>query len=309
MRHLQHLRSGQQVLLTGQVAPGTSGLRSTLFRPTQRAFSVSSLRPPFRSAAVATTGPTVNEPQKQPLTNDILLQSASSSRFGQPHDAAQPSSSTSASSQASVSGTIQRITYLSEDTGYTVAKMKVSSTQGFSMPAGKGRPGLVTVTGRFPDMAVGQQWKCHGTWTKHKSYGPQLIAESAEEMRPASSNNLIAYLCGGATKGVGPVTAANMVEAYGDAVLDILDSEDAVAKLRKVKGIGAKTAAKIKDEWEKRRGESTFLVSSSEQCLPNLARCCQVVPYACVHKRSQPATLAASLTTPSSLLCHHTGAT
>ena len=256
MKHLQHLRSGQQVLSTGQVAPGTSGSRSTLFRPTQRAFGVSSLRSPLRSAAVVTTGPTINETQKQPLTNDILLQSASSSRFGQLHDAAQPSSSTSASFQASITGTIQRITYLSEDTGYTVAKMKVSSAEGFSMPAGKGRPGLVTVTGKFPDMAVGQQWKCLGSWTKHKSYGPQLISESAEEMRPASSNNLIAYLCGGATKGVGPVTAANMVEAYGGAVLDILDSDDAVAKLKKVKGIGAKTAAKIKDEWEKRRGES-----------------------------------------------------
>lgn len=256
MKQLTHLRSGQQLPVTCHTASNSAMARSAHMSSSSRAFSASGLRAPLRSAAVATAPPAVREAKEQMPTSGILLQSASSSRFGRPQDAAQPSASTSAStsSQASVSGTIQRITYTSEDTGYTVAKMKVTDSKGFSIPASKGRPGLVTVTGKFPEMAAGQQWTCHGTWTKHRSYGPQLTAESAEELRPASSDNLVAYLCGGATKGVGPVTATNMVQTYGDTILDVLDSSDAVVKLSKVKGIGARTAAKIKDEWEKRRG-------------------------------------------------------
>ena len=255
MKQLTHLRSGQQLPVTCHTASNSAMARSAYMSSSSRAFSASGLRAPLRSAAVATAVPVVREAKEQMPTSDILLQSASSSRFGRPQDAAQPGASTSASSQASVSGTIQRITYTSEDTGYTVAKMKVTNSTGFSIPASKGRPGLVTVTGKFPEMAVGQQWTCHGTWTKHRSYGPQLTAESAEELQPASSDNLVAYLCGGATKGVGPVTATNMVQTYGDTILDVLDSSDAVVKLSKVKGIGARTAAKIKDEWEKRRGQ------------------------------------------------------
>ena len=59
-----------------------------------------------------------------------------------------------------------------------------------------------------------------------------------------------------------------MVDAYGDAILDVLDSKDAVSKLVKVKGIGAKTAARIKDEWEKRRGGCLLLLTTSSDILP-----------------------------------------
>lgn len=195
--------------------------------------------------------------QQQPATqDDALLRSASAMRSADACTTIHPSASTSAQAQASVEGTIQRITYSSEETGYTVAKMKVDSSRGFAMPHIKNssRNGLITVTGKFLDMAVGQQWKCDGNWIKHNTYGHQLVAAVAEELRPASSGNLVAYLCGGATKGVGPVTAGNMVQKYGDAILEVLDSSDAVQKLMKVKGIGNKTAIKIKDEWEKRRG-------------------------------------------------------
>ena len=195
--------------------------------------------------------------QQQPaLQDDLLLQSAHAMRSPEGTATHQPSASTSAQAAAFVEGTIQRITYSSKETGYTVARIKVDKCSGFVMPTSRKKTnnGLVTVTGKFSDMAVGQQWKCEGSWTQHKTFGPQLVATMAEEVRPSSSGDLIAYLCGGATKGVGPVTAGNMVAKYGDGILDVLDSKDAVQKLHEVKGIGLKTAVKIKDEWEKRRG-------------------------------------------------------
>ncbi|KAA6424284.1 MAG: hypothetical protein FRX49_05496, partial [Trebouxia sp. A1-2] len=196
--------------------------------------------------------------QQQPaLQDDTLLQSACTMRSPEATATHQPSASTSAQAAAFVEGTVQRITYSSQETGYTVARIKMDKCGGGVMPTSgkKTNNGLVTVTGKFPEMAVGQQWRCDGSWTKHKTFGPQLVATMAEEVRPSSSGDLIAYLCGGATKGVGPVTAGNMVAKYGDNILAVLDSKDAVQKLHEVKGIGLKTAVKIKDEWEKRRGD------------------------------------------------------
>ncbi len=219
--------------------------------------------------------------QQQPaLQDDTLLQSARAMRSPEATASHQPSASTSAQAAAFVEGTIQRITYSSQETGYTVARIKMDKCGGFVMPTSgkKTNNSLVTVTGKFPDMAVGQQWKCEGSWTKHKTFGPQLVATMAEEVRPSSSGGLIAYLCGGATKGVGPVTAGNMVAKYGDNILVVLDSKDAVQKLHEVKGIGLKTAVKIKDEWEKRRGGAyACTLLACHQCHVHIAASNMVV--------------------------------
>lgn len=187
--------------------------------------------------------------------DDSLLQSASSMRTPQASSTTQPLASTSAGGQlASVTGTIQRITYRSEATGYTVAKMKVDSSTVKLPGRQSNNKNTVTVTGVFPDMSVGQQWQCDGNWVKHTSYGHQIETQVAKEVQPTDTDGLISYLCGGATKGVGPVTARNMVDMYGDRILAVLDSSDAVQQLTKVAGIGKTTAAKIKSHWELRRG-------------------------------------------------------
>lgn len=202
--------------------------------------------------------------QQQTRNNqaDELLQSASSMRVPPASKTPQPVASTSSGgTAASLTGTIQRITYRSEDTGYTVAKMQVDSSN-IKLQGRQSNKNIATVTGSFPDMSVGQQWQCEGNWVKHTAYGHQLDTQVAREVRPTDSDSLISYLCGGATKGVGPVTARNMVELYGDSVLNVLDSLDAVAQLTKVPGIGKATASKIKSHWELRRGNPVKILCS-----------------------------------------------
>ena len=194
--------------------------------------------------------------QNTNVQDDALLQSASSMRVPQASSTPQPLASTSAGGQVeSVTGTIQRITYRSEETGYTVARMQVDSST-IKLQSRQSNKNIVTVTGSFTDMSVGQQWQCEGNWVKHTAYGHQLDTQVAKEVRPTDSDSLISYLCGGATKGVGPVTARNMVDLYGDTILNVLDSSDAVGQLIKVPGIGKATATKIKSHWELRRGDS-----------------------------------------------------
>ena len=239
-------------------------LTSPYLTSKQRLFVHGSSRQQLHTSTSGQGGPARNlraaqqqgkQRQNTNVQDDALLRSASSERVPEASSAPQALASTSAGGElSSVTGSIQRITYRSEETGYTVARMQVD-TSTIKLPGRQSNKNIVTVTGRFSDMSVGQQWHCEGNWVKHTAYGHQLDTQVAKEVRPTDSDSLISYLCGGATKGVGPVTARNMVDLYGDSVLHVLDSSDAVGQLIKVPGIGKATATKIKSHWELRRGD------------------------------------------------------
>ena len=54
--------------------------------------------------------------------------------------------------------------------------------------------------------------------------------------------------------GVGPVTAARLVQQHGDSVMEVLDSKGAAAALARVSGVGATQASRIKLAWDASRG-------------------------------------------------------
>jgi hypothetical protein len=58
-----------------------------------------------------------------------------------------------------------------------------------------------------------------------------------EEVAPEGEEGLAAYLSG-SLKGVGPKTAELLVAGLGTTILDVLDSDSAVARLAKVGGGG-----------------------------------------------------------------------
>ena len=70
--------------------------------------------------------------------------------------------------------------------------------------------------------------------------------------------------------GVGPVTAARLVQHYGDSVMEVLDGKGAAAALARVSGIGATQASRIKLAWDASRGALLGLL----KCLCREAACC-----------------------------------
>jgi Holliday junction resolvasome RuvABC DNA-binding subunit len=56
--------------------------------------------------------------------------------------------------------------------------------------------------------------------------------------------------------GVGPKTAALLVDAFGPSITDVLNAPDAEKRLRTVHGIGPKLAEKIRHSWLQGRGEA-----------------------------------------------------
>eukprot|EP00466_Bigelowiella_natans_P021437 jgi/Bigna1/133430/aug1.21_g8138 len=165
------------------------------------------------------------------------------------------SSSSSSSSSDSIkdeedgatclAGFVSRITFSTEKDEFKVIKVRM-------VGGGKRRSQQVTVVGQLPGVTVGQTLDLRGHWGTHPRHGKRFAVTSWEERAPDSEADMVVYLQG-MIKGVGPVTARNIVKKLGDGTLQILDGEDAVARLREVKGVGAKTAAVIKENWDRGR--------------------------------------------------------
>ena len=133
-------------------------------------------------------------------------------------------------------GQIARITYSSEETGYTVAKIKAS---GYFEP--------VTVVGNFMAPNPGEIMKMKGNWHHHPKFGRQFKVMSYRTVVPSTVNGIKKYLGSGLIRGIGPVMASRIVKKFGEKTLEVI--EHRIEELEKVEGIGRKRVGMIKQAW------------------------------------------------------------
>jgi exodeoxyribonuclease V alpha subunit len=136
----------------------------------------------------------------------------------------------------SLTGVVERITYYSEESGYTVARLQVPRFHD-----------LVTIVGSFPTIQPGQTLQLTGNWKEHPQYGQQFQVVSYSETKPATLTGMEKYLGSGLIKGVGPVTARRIVAHFGLDTLDIIENQ--IERLIEVPGIGKKRVAQIAKTW------------------------------------------------------------
>ena len=134
-------------------------------------------------------------------------------------------------------GQIERITFTSEDTGYTVAKVKV---YGVREP--------VTVIGNIVNPTPGEIIKMKGEWGNHPKFGEQFKIVFCQTTTPASVHGIEKYLGSGLVKGIGPVMAKRIVKMFKEKTLDVIENE--IEKMAAVEGIGQKRIDRIKKAWE-----------------------------------------------------------
>ena len=135
---------------------------------------------------------------------------------------------------------VERITYQSAETGYTVLKAAV-----------KGYHELVPIVGNLLDVSIGSVLLVEGDWKVDAKYGRQFIASKWEETLPATVYGIEKYLGSGLIKGVGPVYAKKIVAQFGTETLNVI--EDEPHRLSEVPGIGERRVAKIIASWEKQK--------------------------------------------------------
>ena len=133
-------------------------------------------------------------------------------------------------------GITERVTFHSEESGYTVLR--------FTVP---GMRELVTVIGHFPEIHAGQTLRLTGFWREHSKYGRQFQCLHAQEMKPATLTGLEKYLGSGLIKGIGPMTAKRIVAHYGLETLEII--EQSCSRLIEVPGIGERRVTMIERAW------------------------------------------------------------
>ncbi len=151
-------------------------------------------------------------------------------------------------------GTIAAVVYQNYDNGYAVLRLKCADGQ------------TVTVVGTIPMPAVGEGLMVTGKWASHSSYGRQFEAEFLERMLPKTSMDILGYLSSRIIKGIGPRTAARIVDKFGDRTLDIMEREP--GRLAEVAGISASKAKAIGEEFRLRVGMRQLMEFMTAHQLP-----------------------------------------
>ena len=133
-------------------------------------------------------------------------------------------------------GVVERLTFHSGESGYTIARFKVS-----------GERDLVTITGSFANVQAGQTLELAGIWHDHPKYGTQFQVSQYRETKPATLTGIEKYLGSGLIKGVGPVTAKRIVAHFGLETLEVIETQ--IDRLNEVPGIAKKRVKLIQLAW------------------------------------------------------------
>jgi hypothetical protein len=147
-------------------------------------------------------------------------------------------------------GVVVRITYQNPENGYTVARL-TPERAGLDAEVARGDDRLVTVVGTLADLTPGEAIVAHGWWRNDPKHGWQFQARGYRTTLPATLQGMRKYLGSGLIKGVGPVTAARIVEALGEATFTVIDADP--TRLRAVPGIGPIRAQRIAATWIEQR--------------------------------------------------------
>ena len=110
----------------------------------------------------------------------------------------------------------------------------------------------VTVTGTIPMTVVGERLVIAGKWGRHPSHGPQFEAEFLERLMPETTQEIFAYLSSRAVKGIGAKTAAKIVERFGAQSLEVLENEP--ERLAEIAGISRSKAAEMSASFRRQSG-------------------------------------------------------
>ncbi len=134
---------------------------------------------------------------------------------------------------------VEKITFRNESNYYTVAILK-SGTEKF------------TAVGTLPFLNEGDTAEFTGEFIVHQTYGEQFKVESFERKPPKNTAAILRYLASGSIKGVGPSTAARIVEKFQEESLEVI--QDNPSALANIKGISLQKAMAISEEYRKQYG-------------------------------------------------------
>ena len=146
------------------------------------------------------------------------------------------------------------MTFQNPENGYTILRMAEDGCE------------PVTVVGTIPMAVAGERLLVTGRWVTHPSYGRQFEAEFLERLMPETAGEILAYLSSRAVKGIGPVTAKRIVDAFGAMSLHILEHEP--ERLAELEGMNRKKAMAVSGEFSRQISIRRLMEFLSAHSLP-----------------------------------------
>ena len=139
-----------------------------------------------------------------------------------------------------LAGSVERVTFHSEESGFCVLRAKV-----------RGHRELVTVIGSAASITPGEFVECIGVWTNDRTHGLQFKANQLKVVPPTTLEGIEKYLGSGMVKGIGPHFAKVLVKAFKEDVFTIIESEP--ERLLTLPGIGQKRMEKVTSAWSEQK--------------------------------------------------------
>ncbi len=144
-------------------------------------------------------------------------------------------------------GSVERVTFHSEDTGFAVLRVKVP-----------GHGDLLTVIGNLPSVHPGEALECLGDWVNDPKHGLQFKAREIRVVPPTSLEGIERYLGSGMVKGIGPHFARKLVKAFGREVFQVIEEQP--ERLRELPGIGKKRLEGVTRSWAEQKAVREIMV-------------------------------------------------
>jgi exodeoxyribonuclease V alpha subunit len=135
-----------------------------------------------------------------------------------------------------LAGLIERVTFHSSASGFCVLRIKA-----------RGHRELVTVVGHAAEINPGEWITVSGEWVSDREHGLQFKAAFLRTSPPTSAEGMAKYLGSGMIRGIGPIYASKLIDAFGEEVFAVI--EESPERLREVPGIGKVRAARIAQAW------------------------------------------------------------
>lgn len=139
-----------------------------------------------------------------------------------------------------INGSVAAVIFRNDENGYGVVRIDLDDGQ------------TVTAVGCLPYIAPGEMISAEGAWMTHAQHGKQFKIEQCSRTLPTSAPEIYEYLAGGTVRGIGPATAALIVDKFGDRALDVLEMHP--EQLTEIKGISSSKAKDICAGFKKQAG-------------------------------------------------------
>ncbi len=155
-----------------------------------------------------------------------------------------------------VSGTVERVIFRNEETGYTVLSVRpVAEVVGDTR--------RLTVVAKCATVWPGEEITAEGCWAEDARFGRQFRADTLTCIAPTSVEGIRRFLASGLIRGIGPKLAEAIVARFGSDTVSILDHRP--DRLREVPKLGEKKCAQIRRSWSEQRQSHEAMIYLQSQ--------------------------------------------